>query len=167
MSSFKKFVKDNFRYSYGFLILILLATPIFVVKLNDEVYAALGGIPSVEVNEDLNEIRGKGLPYPRGNYSLAQLIAAYELNKEELYNALRLPSDYPESTIVFEAVQKKDIRSTKMVSSYMRPIIDEFEKKIGGITNNQELKNQPTNEQGSQEGTDKPRKWPPEKNTNP
>lgn len=129
LSSFKKMLTDNFRYFYGFLILILLAMPIFVVKFDNNIYTALGGNPTdtVVIDQNLEEIRGKGLPHPRGKNSIAVIIAAYELDKEAFYDALGLPLDYPETNTVLEAIQGK-MTNMKKVSDYMRPIIDEFNK---------------------------------------
>jgi len=120
-----------FRFYYGFLILVILAASIFIVNTNENIAAFLGqngvAVSSSSCEVDGEDIRGKGLPAPRGNFSFGQIIAAYELDKEEFYTALGLPMDYPETEIVREAITKNKATTMKKVMTYMRPIVDEFE----------------------------------------
>ena len=128
---------SHFRYYYGFVILIFIATAVITVNTNENVAAFLGqrevAVSSSSWEVDGVDIRGKGLPAPRGNFSFGQIIAAYELDKEEFYTALGLPMDYPETEIVREAITQKKATTMKKVMTYMRPIVDGFEAKTTWI----------------------------------
>lgn len=119
----------NFKYFYGFLILVTLLVTIFWVKTIQDVIGRDDARIHASAEEIMRgDIKGKGLPAPTGRFSLGQIIEAYELDKEEFYNALGLPLDYPETAIVKTTIDKKYTTSA-LVRKYMQPKIDEFERK--------------------------------------
>lgn len=125
--------KSIFRFLYGFIILIVLIVSVFLVKITADIAANLGEAETNRIHATQEEIvrgdiRGKGLPAPTGRFSLGQIIEAYELDKDEFYNALGLPPDFPETEIVKKIIDKK-MTSSKQVKDYMQPIIDEFQLK--------------------------------------
>ncbi|MFA5537063.1 MAG: hypothetical protein WDA53_07830 [Bacillota bacterium] len=120
----------GFRYLYGFFILITLLITVFLVKITEDILGRDDArIHATEEEIQRGDIRGKGLPAPTGKFSFGQIIEAYELDKEDFYNALGLPPDYPETAIVKNTIDKK-LTNSKLVRDYMQPRIAEFERKI-------------------------------------
>ncbi len=112
---------SKFRYIYGFLILIILVGGIYIANI-------AGLWNTVDSINDPKEIVATGLPEPRGKYTLGEIIEAYNLNKEEFYEALKLPMDFPENEKVIMLLRSGDISYTD-IRDYMDPIIEEFENK--------------------------------------
>ncbi len=120
----------GFRYLYGFFILITLLITVFLVKITEDILGRDDARIHATIEEiQSGDIRGKGLPAPTGKFSLGQIIEAYELDKEDFYNALGLPLDYPETEIVKSTIDRK-LTNSRLVRDYMQPKIDEFERKI-------------------------------------
>ena len=70
----------------------------------------------------------KGTRKPGGKLTIGQLIIKYDLDKEEFYETIHLPMDYPEDEKIIILVRNGDI-SYADINAYMSPIMDEYYKK--------------------------------------
>lgn len=77
--------------------------------------------------EDLEELAGKGLSDPRGHYSIREIIVAYNLTKEDFYNTLNIPYDYPDTNNIITLI-KEGYATSKQMQAYMVPITENFGK---------------------------------------
>ncbi len=119
---------SKLKFFYGFIILIIIgggftlayAGNLFPdMTLEAPVVSELG-------YEDLAAIASKGIDSGRrGTRSLRELIAAYGLTKEEFYEALNIPEDYPDTKGVLDLITEGYLTS-KDAQSYLEPIIDNF-----------------------------------------
>lgn len=118
---------SKFRFFYGFLILIILVGGFYIAKANDLFQDTINySEPEQLIENNTNgDIEG-GLPYPRGTYTLGDIMEAYNISKGELYEALDLPSDTPESSVVIDLI-KSGLLKSKTVQGYMTPITQQYE----------------------------------------
>ncbi len=121
---------SKLKFLYGFVILAVLASGFYG--------AYAGGLfPNMTLDapvmrelgyEDLMAIAGKGIDDSRrGMRSLREIIAAYDLSKSEVYEALNIPEDYPDTACLLDMITDKVI-SSKDVQEYLTPIVDNFGK---------------------------------------
>ena len=113
---------NKLRYIYGFLILIILIGGIYTAKTTN-VWASIEFVNN-------SELPAVGLPEPRGRYKLGEIIKAYDLDKKDFYEALKLPIDYSENAQVLRLINTNIIKFDD-INNYMVPIIEEFELKYG------------------------------------
>ncbi len=116
---------SKFRYIYGFLILLILFGGFYIAKANGLFpdSTVKSSLSSSEGYEDLKEIAGKGLGEPRGIYTIREVIVAYNLTKEEFYDTLLIPYDYPDTATVIDLI-KDGMATSKQVQAYMTPITE-------------------------------------------
>ncbi len=84
------------RYLYGFLIIAFLLGGIGIAKATDNWQV------SYKLNADGSEIelKGESVEEIKGFMSIDDIISAYGIDKEGLYEYMGFPSDLPTSTLV-------------------------------------------------------------------
>ena len=120
----------KFRYVYGFLILLILFSGFYIADVNGFFPDKISDKPLITSDfnsDDLDEIAGKGLGDPRGNHTIREIIVSYNLTKEEFYDTLAIPYDYPDTATVIDLI-KDGIVTSKQVQAYMTPITTDFGK---------------------------------------